>query len=138
MLRLSALVRTKRALQFVFKVPPGSAKIHTLRTLLLDKQESVGGRPIPLHPIAERVKLSIRLATSVLVVHSLGLVHKLIQPESILVIDADGLEEFPYTLGYPYLVGFHLSRSKDGRTDYMKVAKPGIYSHPARSSGGAY
>lgn len=128
MLRLGAVVRTRSALQYIIKVPPGSTKVHTLRTLLLD------GRPTPLHPIAERVKFAIRLATSVLVVHSLGLVHKRIHPESILVIDADGDEEFPYALGYPYLVGFHLSRSVNAKTSFITdlhaLAKRGIYSHP--------
>ncbi|KLO08647.1 hypothetical protein SCHPADRAFT_981803 [Schizopora paradoxa] len=128
MLRLSTVVRASVELQYIFKLPPESTKVHTLRALLVDKQS------MPLHPIAERVKFAIRLATSVLVVHSLGLVHKRIQPESILVIDSDRGDEFPYSLGYPYLVGFHLSRSANAKTnfvtDFHALAKRGIYSHP--------
>ncbi len=134
MLRCSAVIKSKLYLQYIFKVPQGSTGIRTLRSLLLDKGACPDGQNTPLHPIADRVKFSIRLATSVLVVHSLGLVHKRIHPESILVIDTDGSAEFPNTLGYPYLVGFHLSRSEGGRTSYLQdvqeLVKRGIYFHP--------
>ncbi len=136
MLRCSAVVQpaSNLYLQYIFKVPQESSKIRTLRTLLLDKRACPDGETVPVHTIADRVQFSIRLATSVLVVHSLGIVHKRIHPESILVIDTAGSKPFPETLGYPYLVGFHLSRSESAGTmlqqDEQELARHGIYFHP--------
>ncbi len=106
----------------------------TLRNALLDPRAASGG--YTLHPISDRVRLAIRLTTALFVVHSLGLVHKRIDPEKILLVESDSggsSQSFPKRLGYPYLVAFHLSRGDSGPTElaphYQESASRGIYFH---------
>ncbi|KLO07315.1 hypothetical protein SCHPADRAFT_894755 [Schizopora paradoxa] len=136
MLRCCAVVRPTGSLymEYIFKVPHGISKFYTLRSLLLDNRAYPDALSVPLFSIADRIKLSIRLATAVLVVHSLGLVHKRINPDAILVVDAANSDHFPKKLGYPYLVGFHLSRHYTAGTtlsqDDEELSRIGIYFHP--------
>ncbi|EJC99810.1 uncharacterized protein FOMMEDRAFT_31071 [Fomitiporia mediterranea MF3/22] len=115
----------------VFRVPPEAGPPRTLRNLLVERNVK--------HSLHDRVQFAIKLATSVLVVHSLGLVHKSIRPDSILVIEnAAGsvTNLYPHKLGIPYLLAFDSSRSSRGPTMRERYAFPNgaiwgtLYKHP--------
>ncbi|KLO08639.1 hypothetical protein SCHPADRAFT_944286 [Schizopora paradoxa] len=135
MLRCVALANDGGQCVLLFKLPSGSSPNPiSLRSALLDPRGSSGG--YALHPLSDRVKLAIRLATAVFVVHSLGLVHKRINPEKILLVESasgGSSESFPKRLGYPYLVAFHLSRKASDPTSYTphsaESRSRGIYLH---------
>ena len=114
----------------IFRFPPGCTA-RTLRHLLIEGTVR--------HSLNGRVDFAIRLATSVLVVHSLGLVHKNIKPDSILVTESmvgDPEKLYPYKLGKPYLLSFDSSRSSRGptaRSDYPYPRGANwetLYTHP--------
>lgn len=135
MLRCVAMANVDGNCILLFKLPPGSSSNPmTLRTALLDPRAASGG--YILHPISDRVKLATRLTTAVFVLHSLGLVHKRINPEKILLVESAGggsSQSFPKRLGYAYLVAFHSSREIDGYTELYshreEAALRGIYFH---------
>lgn len=109
MLRCIAAVRILRKSFLVFQLPQGSAsEPKTLRTLLLDKRGTSEFGRYPLTSLVDRAKLALRMATAIFVVHSLGLVHKQVNPETILMVEsAASSKRFPRRLGYPYLIAFH-------------------------------
>lgn len=122
----------------LFRLPPGSRAPRTLRMLLLEGT--------PRHSLNDRLRFSIQLATSVLIIHSLGLVHKDIRPDSILVVEPlgwdtgreDQLRALPRKLGAPFLASFNRSRSDDadtvvnpfGTSPYMQI----MYIHPRHTT----
>lgn len=117
----------------VFRPPPGTRHPRTLRMLLL--------HGAPRHSLDARLQFSIQLATSILITHSLNLVHKDIRPDSILVfepLNAKEHELFPYKLGSPYLANFDRARSENVDTvinpfqfsPYMRIA----YTHPIHTT----
>ncbi|KAL5513770.1 hypothetical protein ACEPAH_4171 [Sanghuangporus vaninii] len=115
----------------IFRFPSGCAPPRTLRSLLIEGTIK--------HSLNDRVKFAIRLSTSVLVVHSLGLVHKSIKPDSILVTESivgDPEKLYPYKLGNPYLLSFDSSRSSRGHTMRGLFPYPKgpnwetLYTHP--------
>ncbi|EJC99795.1 uncharacterized protein FOMMEDRAFT_160236 [Fomitiporia mediterranea MF3/22] len=113
----------------VFRLPPEAGAPKTLRNLLLDCK--------PMHPLNTRLDFSIQLATSVLIVHSLDLIHKNIRPDSIIVTESIGgaeYEKFPYRLGTPYLVAFDQARTEDGPSQLRSyrgaMLFESLYQHP--------
>ncbi|KAL5530993.1 hypothetical protein ACEPAG_3869 [Sanghuangporus baumii] len=129
MLRCCAVVRKNSEFDLYFRIPEGCS-VQTLRQILPTSSSSR-----PTVSKRDRVKFSIRLATAVLVVHSLGLVHKLIHPETIIVTQKEiHLSENPNRLGFPYLAAFQSARSDVGvslkKSDIEAYAKRGIYFHP--------
>ncbi|KAL5513660.1 hypothetical protein ACEPAH_4059 [Sanghuangporus vaninii] len=129
MLRCCAVVRKNSEFDLYFRIPEGCS-VQTLRQILPTSSSS---RPIVSK--RDRVKFSIRLATAVLVVHSLGLVHKLIHPETILVTQKEiHVSENPNRLGFPYLAAFQSARSDVGvslkKSDIEAYSSRGIYFHP--------
>ncbi|EJC99801.1 uncharacterized protein FOMMEDRAFT_160243 [Fomitiporia mediterranea MF3/22] len=120
----------------VLRPPSGTSSPRTLRMLLLDGP--------PQHPLESRLQFCIQLATSVLIVHSLNLVHKDIRPDSILVfeslkpLNAKEDDFFPKKLGSPYLARFDRARSEDVDTvinpfaysPYMRD----LYTHPVHTT----
>lgn len=117
----------------VLRPPPGTRRPRTLRALLLEGE--------PKHSLDDRLQFAIRLAASVLVIHSLGLVHKDIRPDSILVfepLEGNERELFPYKLGTPYLANFDRARPDSADTTvtpfkhsaYMRVT----YTHPVHTT----
>lgn len=135
-LRCIAVARMYNRPMLVFQLPPGSAsEPQSLRTTLLDIRGS--SRGYPLHPLVDRAKLAVRLATAVLVIHSLGLVHKRINPETILMVESAAVtasQRFPRRLGYPYLIAFHTTRRDLDPTDSIAhlhdAERRAIYYHP--------
>ncbi|KAH8111752.1 hypothetical protein DFH11DRAFT_1858907 [Phellopilus nigrolimitatus] len=117
----------------LFKLPPASNPFPvTLRRLLMDERSLN-----PLHPLADRVEFAIHLVTGLLVVHSLGLVHKRIHPETIVVVEPLTMTErdrFPYKLGHPYLSSLQFARTDDGETSLEPyeeaLSRRRIYIHP--------
>ncbi|KAL5536408.1 hypothetical protein ACEPAF_230 [Sanghuangporus sanghuang] len=129
MLRCCAVVRKNSEFDLYFRIPEGCS-IQTLRQILPTSSSS---RPIV--PNVDRIKFSIRLATAVLVIHSLGLVHKLIHPETILVAQKElYFRENHSRLGFPYLAAFQSARPDTGITlkkaDVEAYRMRGIYFHP--------
>ena len=122
-----------RGCDLLFKLPPGSdPRPSTLRQILTDPSSKN-----PLHPLSDRIKFCIRLVSGLLIVHSLGLVHKRIHPETIVVVQPLGMAEtdtFPYRIGHPYLTSLQLARTDNGKTKLLKyehaIIHRGIYLHP--------
>ncbi|KAL5536290.1 hypothetical protein ACEPAF_111 [Sanghuangporus sanghuang] len=95
----------------VFRSPSDCQKPSTLRGLLLQE---------PQHTLEERLNFSIKLASAVLVIHSLGIVHKDIRPDSIVLIQPT-MEQSPVQkLGEPFLLSFSQSRFQSTRTVPLK------------------
>ncbi|KAL5513543.1 hypothetical protein ACEPAH_3942 [Sanghuangporus vaninii] len=117
----------------LFKLPPGSdPKPSTLRQILTDPRSNP-----PIHPLSDRLKFCIRVVSGLLIVHSLGLVHKRVHPETIVVVEPLAMAEtdaFPHRLGHPYLTSLQLARTDNGKTKLLKyehaVIHRGIYLHP--------
>ncbi|KAL5531077.1 hypothetical protein ACEPAG_3953 [Sanghuangporus baumii] len=117
----------------LFKLPPGShPRPQTLRQLLTYEQARS-----PVHPLSDRIRFCIRIVSGLLIVHSLGLVHKRIHPETIVVVDPLGMAEtdtYPHRLGHPYLTSLQLARTDNGKTKRLKyehaIIHRGIYLHP--------
>lgn len=117
----------------LFRLPPGSyPRPRTLRQILTDARNNS-----PIHPISDRIKFCIRMVSGLLIVHSLGLVHKSVHPETIVVVEPLGMAEtdtFPCRLGHPYLTSLQLARTDNGRTKKLKyehaIIHRGIYLHP--------
>ena len=117
---------------FVFRVPKCYRTPRSLRSLLLEE---------PRHALNDRIEFSIKLASAVLIVHSLGLLHKDIRPDSILVMDPF-IEKHSNTsdssLGEPFLIAFSQSRSQSSRTipvtdairEIRKRLWIALYRHP--------
>lgn len=117
----------------LFKLPPGSKPFpRTLRQALTDP-----GSNGPLHPLSDRIRFVIRMVSGLLVVHSLGLVHKRVHPETIIVVEPLDMAEtdvFPHRLGHPYLTSLQLARTDNGKTKRLRYQEAlthrSIYIHP--------
>ncbi|KAL5536299.1 hypothetical protein ACEPAF_120 [Sanghuangporus sanghuang] len=103
-----------------FRFPSCCAVPRTLCSLLMEGADK--------HSLNNRIAFAIKQATSVLVVHLSGLVHKNIKPNAILIMESIVGEEkklYPYKLGKPYLLSSDSSRSSRGPT--MKR----LYQYPS-------
>jgi serine/threonine protein kinase len=122
--------------ELLFPIPQSSAKVSTLRELLLAPENDAGVR----FSLNSRITLAQRLATAVLFIHTAKLVHKNIRPENILIFEttdnASTIAELSSTveLGDSFLMGFDLARREDevsARAGDDKWYK-NIYRHPQR------
>ncbi|KAI9787247.1 MAG: hypothetical protein M1839_003485 [Geoglossum umbratile] len=118
--------------RLVFSLPPGLERPRTLRDLLIaDREKDLR------HPINDRFRLARKIGSSVLFVHSAGLVHKNIRPDNILIFETIGAEreeKFPRAIGYPFLIGFDYARREKAYSDRVSdnVWWKDIYRHPQR------
>lgn len=128
--------RAEPRLELVFRVPSKLCKPKSLRSLILEDNEDEGGRSKPA--IRSRISLAIGLAEAVLSVHAAKLVHKSIQPETILVFETRSQDETQSggetNIGVPILTGWRMTRKTDdlssrlGEDDWTR----NIYRHPQR------
>ncbi|PVH79908.1 hypothetical protein DL98DRAFT_211386 [Cadophora sp. DSE1049] len=124
-------------LLFRYPVSTQGLKPRSLRSLLLEPQVK--------HPLEDRVRMALELATAVWYIHSGGFVHKCIRPETILVFieEADptlppdsSYSRYPWKLGPSFLAGFSRFRNDDrafqsGRNEDSEVSRY-CYRHPQR------
>lgn len=114
-----------------YSMPSDLNDPRSLRDLLTDRSN------YKLHPLNHRFRLAKHLATSIVYMHSGQFVHKNIKPENILMMtSANGQieEQFPYVLGWPFLVGFDRCRPASvlsGRYGEGKMEEC-LYQHPTR------
>jgi len=120
--------------KLVFHYPQGLGRPRTLRDLLISDREVE-----PRHPLNDRVRLARKVASSVLFVHSAGVVHKNIRPDNIIIFepadaDADRASRFPRRIGLPFLVGFDYAHPAAAVSDRVSDAIwwNDIYRHPQR------
>ncbi|KLO15892.1 hypothetical protein SCHPADRAFT_926910 [Schizopora paradoxa] len=113
----------------MFQSPDMTNAPITLRELLLRNEAQ-------RHKLSERLAFALTLTTSVVVNHSLGIIHKFISPESIVVCSkirtASELGE-QYDLGTPYILAFDEARTETMTTTSSGVAtnaKRRFYCHP--------
>src|SRR5690606_19430995 len=90
-----------------------------------------------------RLQLARRISECVLSVHTRGLVHKNIRPETILIFENDDLRQMSTTtltdtisttIGKPFLVDWSLVRRANDLTHYQGSTDwvQNIYRHPRR------
>ena len=123
-------------MELVFRVPSNLKNPSSLKSLIAKNNN--GEEPARKPAIHSRISLAIALSEVVLSVHSARLVHKSIQPETILVFEKRDKDETQCngetSLGVPILTGWSMSRKTDelssrvGEDDWMK----NIYRHPQR------
>lgn len=118
---------SRNEFQLVFGIPSGGGSMQTLA--------SVYGRPRP--SLNFRIHLCGQLAEAVLQTHKLGLVHKHIRPENVLLFsmphDTIADEPFPTT----FLSGWQYARNVDGGVTRLvgeSLWQRAIYQHPERQS----
>lgn len=79
----------------------------------LDDDRLINQKPF----LVNRIRFACALAEATIVIHSMGLVHKGIRPDNILVINEGGEEDhFARQIGMPYLIGFEQVRGEDKET----------------------
>ena len=112
----------------VFVIPKHLDFQGTLRTMLSDYSR------VP--PLEVRLSFCTQLAESVLHVHKLGLVHKNIDPRSIMIMKATDLpnENQIGTAPFAFLLNWHLVRRASDATNRtgQNLWWKGIYCHPKR------
>ena len=127
--------RTDPGLELVFRIPSNLKNPRSLKSLIARKN---GNESASKPTIYSRLSLAMALLEAVISVHSTRLVHKSIQPETILLFekwDEDKTHANGETsLGAPILTAWSMSRktdelsSQEGEDDWMK----NIYRHPQR------
>lgn len=115
------------SVELLFVIPDGYCDrgIKSLRGALLDGHL--------LESLDSRFKLARQLARSISFLHSAGIVHKNIRPETILLLVPD-LSPASTTIGTPFLVGFERFRHAEAQT-YMfgdGFWEKDLYRHPRR------
>ncbi|KLO20000.1 hypothetical protein SCHPADRAFT_24441 [Schizopora paradoxa] len=93
--------QTKHGLSFKVPSEYGTRIPRTLRDLLVDSDT-------PMPSITDRVRISKTFVASIIVLHTLGIVHRFLNPESVIVFPHN---DDPKRLGDLYLLGFSQSRS---------------------------
>ncbi|RYC79061.1 hypothetical protein BFJ63_vAg18058 [Fusarium oxysporum f. sp. narcissi] len=140
LLNVESLFKDPDHCQFglVQKLPFPTSKTWTLETLLLSKGPNSVRLPA-MHSLSDRFRFAQRLATSLFFIHSTGFIHKNMSSQSVYVFEREGSSDkdnFPYSLGEPYLLGFGWVRSQDGWSDNFRRPKgewsKDIYEHPYR------
>ncbi|THH08541.1 hypothetical protein EW145_g2646 [Phellinidium pouzarii] len=111
------------SIEQILRLPKRISGFQTLRSILLDEwtEESIPETP-------DRLRLAVKLLESVLVLHAIGLVHKAISPDTILVTHSDDVK-----IGTPYLFGFHQTRGEfqeSGRSPSDPNLRKSLYIHP--------
>ncbi len=118
----------------IFKSPDRTQDPCTLRELLLRDEAKQ-------HKLSDRLRFALTLTTSVVINHSLGIIHKFISPESIVVcskVRAKSVAEEQFDLGTPYLLAFDEARMETGATGYDPLAnnkRRNFYCHPDHHVG---
>ena len=128
-----------REFQLFLKYPSGMDSPATLREILLRSNE------LPMASINARLDICRQAATAVFIMHTSGLVHKSIRPETFLLFQAArGRVTTPTaetdTLGTLFLTSFDLARedkpnassSRRGIADWEQR----MYAHPSRHEPG--
>lgn len=108
--------------QLVFSIPDGVGSIQTLDKAYSQAQPSLNFR----------IHLSSGLAEALLQTQRLGLVHKHIRPENILLLSTG--DDAPPTV---FLAGWQYARNVDGRVTKLigeSTWQRAIYQHPERQS----
>ncbi|KAL4898768.1 hypothetical protein BDV59DRAFT_9744 [Aspergillus ambiguus] len=106
----------------VFRTTPGLSRPRSLRGYIHDVQ-----RP---QSLSDRVRLANELARSVSYVHTFGLVHKNIRPETVLLLSGGNPSGSSL-----FLIGFDSFRKADGKTARKGVSawEQCLYQHPNRT-----
>ncbi len=99
--------RNERALSFKYPIWCGSRIPRTLRDTLVS---------MPTPSLTDRVRISQTLVASVVVLHTLGIVHRFLNPESVIIFEH---EDGPQRVGDLYLLGFSQSREEKARSGNM-------------------
>ncbi len=117
----------------MFRIPSNLKNPRSLKSLIARQN---GNEPASKPAIHSRLSLAMALSEAVLSVHSARLVHKSIQPETILLFEKWDEDETQCndetSLGVPILTAWSMSRKIDelssrlGEDDWMK----NIYRHP--------
>lgn len=113
---------------FVFELPVANADPVSLLAHLIDSDTP--------YTLESRVALALHLARAVLVIHSLGLVHKNIRSDTIVVLATDHSQ--PGVLGIPCILGWGLARDEEEESGMSGLPMPyfeegfdaSIYRHP--------
>lgn len=113
---------------FVFELPVPNEDPVSLLAHLIDSDT--------LYTLESRVALALHLARAVLVIHSLGLVHKNIRSDTIVVLATDHSQ--PGVLGIPCILGWGLARDEEEESGMSGLPMPyfeegfdaSIYRHP--------
>lgn len=126
---------TDPRLELVFRIPSNLKNPRSLKSLIARKDGNESASKPAVH---SRLSLAMALSEAVLSVHSARLVHKSIQPETILLFekwDEDKTQcNGETSLGVPTLTAWSMSRKTDelssrvGEDDWMQ----NIYRHPQR------
>ena len=98
------------------------------------------GKTQPFHSLSDRMQFAKRLSIALLLIHSAGWVHESICPDNILVLERNDVpreKSFPFSLGQPLLIGFHIARpdSADSGPNIV-AASSRVYCHPQRWPAG--
>ncbi|KAL5363913.1 hypothetical protein BJX96DRAFT_156426 [Aspergillus floccosus] len=106
----------------VFRTPPGLSQPRSLRSCIRDVQKP--------DSLSDRVRLANELARSVSYVHTFGLVHKNVRPETVLLLN--GKES---SVGSLFLIGFDTFRKTEGKTSRRGVSawEQCLYQHSSRT-----
>lgn len=117
----------------MFRIPSNLKNLRSLKSLIARQN---GNEPASKPAIHSRLSLAMALSEAVLSVHAARLVHKSIQPETILLFEKWDEDETQCndetSLGVPILTAWSMSRKIDelssrlGEDDWMK----NIYRHP--------
>lgn len=111
----------------IFDPPSGCPNVMpvTLRARLSD-------RSLPAPSLTDRIRIAQTLVASVVVLHSLGIVHRFLTPEGIMLFPKPG--DAPSSLGDLYLLGFGQSRPEKGGSlssgDMQDNFRARFYTHP--------
>ena len=126
---------TDPRLELVFRIPSNLKNPRSLKSLIARKNGNESASKPAIH---SRLLLAMALSEAVLSVHSARLVHKSIQPETILLFEKWNEDKTQCngetSLGVPILTAWSMSRKTDelssrgGEDDWMK----NIYRHPQR------
>lgn len=120
--------RRKQNFELVFELPKGLQDVQTLGVAIADSQASVYGG----YPLQDRVTLCRELCEAVLCVHTSGLVHKNIRPDTVLLVRK--ASDLIHGLGSAYLTDWFMLRkvtelsSRRGSSSWTED----LYRHPRR------
>ncbi|KAF2256094.1 hypothetical protein BU26DRAFT_526630 [Trematosphaeria pertusa] len=118
--------------QLPFPVVDGSCP--TLKSLINAMQGSV--RLPAAHPINDRFRLALSIATAVFFLHSVGFTHHSIASHNVVLFEREHLsveQKFPHGLGKAFLVGFDAVKEDYSLTDGNGIPDAdSLYQHPDR------
>lgn len=105
----------------LFHLPHGLATPRSLREILMERSDFLA--------LERRLDLAVQLAQSITFIHSLGIVHKNIRPETILVFHSDSDHtDKAFVLGFEQFRHIQTHSLLRGDLEWRKA----IYRHPSR------